>query len=401
MLEDKWSWKRFWMICLILLATALLSLYVFLNPRYEVGQRLLAVICGLMFAVFFTLYLEWNRLRQGIYHEKANNFVRIALFYTGAAVVTAAISYLPGSMRPVILAPAMMVLVLDPFAGLMCGGYFAVILCLTQTADVASLSCYLLLGMFGCVLVPFFQKKENKGWGCFMIFCTSFCLNALFSILGQGQVTLWSLLESLAGAAISCVGIALLFWLCNDRIKNSRELMLAHIIDEDYELVEMMRSYAKADYEHAKRVSLIAKGCAQRVGADPMLCETAGFYYRIGRLEGKPYVRNGVALARKRSFPPEVIQILAEYNGEEQLPSTLESALIHITDSVVAKFDILDKSTLSSSWNQDIIIYQTMNENSARGLYDRSGLGMNMFLLIRDYLVKEVPLYDSYHRKQQ
>ena len=36
-----------------------------------------------------------------------------------------------------------------------------------------------------------------------------------------------------------------------------------------------------------------------------------------------------------------------------------------------------------------MVIYQTLNEYSASGIYDQSGLGMNMFLKIREYLVNE------------
>ena len=66
---------------------------------------------------------------------------------------------------------------------------------------------------------------------------------------------------------------------------------------------------------------------------------------------------------------------------------------MHVVDSVVAKFDVLDKATLSSSWNQDILVYQTLNENSVSGMYDKSGFSMNMFLQIRDYLIKEAKLF--------
>lgn len=44
---------------------------------------------------------------------------------------------------------------------------------------------------------------------------------------------------------------------------------------------------------------------------------------------------------------------------------------------------------MASEWNQDMVIYQTLNEYSASGIYDQSGLGMNMFLKIREYLVNE------------
>ncbi len=401
MLEDRWSWKRFWMVVLILAATALTAFLALARGNHGTGERSLILLCSLMFAVFLVLYLEWNRIQQGIYQEKANNFKRIAYFYGAACALTVLTCYLPGELRPVILPPAMMTMALDPFTGLLCGGYFAALICLTLGEPVSALCAYLLIGMSGCVLAPYLQKKGHILWGCFMTFCATLGLLVTGSVLGEGSIWIRSFIWSLGSALLSCGGMALLFRLCNDKIEHSWEDTLKRIVRDDYELVETMRRYSRADYEHAWRVARIARGCALKIGADPGICEAAGLFYRIGRLEGKPYVRNGVALARKRGFPPEVIQILAEYNGEELLPSTLESALVHITDSVVAKFDILDKSTLSSSWNQDIIIYQTLNENSARGIYDRSGLGMNLFLLIRDYLIKEVPLYDSYHREQQ
>lgn len=43
---------------------------------------------------------------------------------------------------------------------------------------------------------------------------------------------------------------------------------------------------------------------------------------------------------------------------------------------------------MSSDWNQDMVIYQTLNEYSASGIYDSSGLSMNRFLQIRECLVK-------------
>ena len=100
-----------------------------------------------------------------------------------------------------------------------------------------------------------------------------------------------------------------------------------------------------------------------------------------------------MALAQADCFPPEVVSILAEYNGELRLPSTIESALVHIVDTLVTKFEILDKNTVSSTWNYEVVIYQAMNEKSSTGLYDESGLTMNQFLKIRDFFVKGEKLF--------
>ena len=133
----------------------------------------------------------------------------------------------------------------------------------------------------------------------------------------------------------------------------------------------------------------MAARLAAGIGADEKLARAGGFYYRIGKLEGEPFIENGVRIAQDNCFSQRLVTILAEYNGEKQLPSSIESAIVQISDMIVTKFDLLDKDTFSSTWNRDIVIYQTMNEKSADGLYDNSGLSMNQFLTIRELLVKE------------
>ena len=125
------------------------------------------------------------------------------------------------------------------------------------------------------------------------------------------------------------------------------------------------------------------------LGVDEKLARAGGFYYRVGKLEGEPFIENGVQLAQNNCFSERLVAILAEYNGVNRRPSFTESAIVQIADMIVTKFDLLDKDTFSSGWNREIVIYQTMNEKSAEGLYDESGLSMNQFLTIREALVKE------------
>ena len=91
-------------------------------------------------------------------------------------------------------------------------------------------------------------------------------------------------------------------------------------------------------------------------------------------------------------FPEKVIQIIAEYYGEEEKPSSPESALVHIVDALVIKLEKMKEGVGLSQWNKEMIIYQTLNEFSSSGIYDVSGLGMNQFLKIREYLTKEESL---------
>ena len=88
-------------------------------------------------------------------------------------------------------------------------------------------------------------------------------------------------------------------------------------------------------------------------------------------------------------FPEQLTNILYEYYGKLRKPQTPESALVHMVDALIVKLDHIKADVADSEWNHDILIIQLLNELSASGIYDESGLSMNHFLKIRDYLKKE------------
>jgi hypothetical protein len=76
-----------------------------------------------------------------------------------------------------------------------------------------------------------------------------------------------------------------------------------------------------------------------------------------------------------------------EYNGIMRRPTSRESAIIHMVDNVVTRLELINNDSMESSWNQDMVIYQILNELSQKGIYDNSGLSMNQYLKVRDFLV--------------
>ena len=61
-----------------------------------------------------------------------------------------------------------------------------------------------------------------------------------------------------------------------------------------------------------------------------------------------------------------------------------------MVDALLVKMEVLEKDVGMSKWNLEVLISQTLNEFSAAGLYDKSGLSMNQFLKTRDILNREV-----------
>lgn len=58
-----------------------------------------------------------------------------------------------------------------------------------------------------------------------------------------------------------------------------------------------------------------------------------------------------------------------------------------MVDNVITRIELMNEDSMNNSWNQNMVIYQTLNELSQKGIYDNSGLSMNQYLKVRDFLV--------------
>ena len=172
---------------------------------------------------------------------------------------------------------------------------------------------------------------------------------------------------------------------------NDREAVTAYemLLEEEYPVLADLRRYSMAEYQHGRKVSRLAEICGREIGAKDQTCAVGGLYYRVGKMVGPPEIENAVRLAINNCFPPDVIAILEEFEGKQRLPQSPESAIVHMVDALVTKIDLMDESMMSSTWNESMVIYQTLNDYSYQGFYDQAKLSMNQFLKIREKLVQE------------
>lgn len=390
---DRFVAKRYINIFLIFLVTVLYTvmLGVFRNLFWD--EIILYLCVGMIFFVLFVLALENNRSKDKLSGNRENSYHKICIGFTVAALLMAVSVYLPEFLKPALLAAVILTGLGNREIALCAGIYFDMILCLALETPVQEAAFCCLMTAFGCMFADTVRNKKKQIWCVLLIFSLSAMMPQIFYYLTyrelKNSIFFYGMIEGLCS-----VLFLLLFYY---RLANEKETeisdILDAILDESYPLTRELNIFSKAEYRHARRVSEKARECARAAGADEKVCAAAGFYYRIGILESGSMVANGIRIAQRECFPEKVIRIISEYNGEEALPSSVESAIVHMVDGLIKKMEVLSEQTsMSSEWNRDMVIYQTLNEFSAEGLYDRSGLSMNMFLKIREYLVKEESL---------
>ena len=241
----------------------------------------------------------------------------------------------------------------------------------------------------GVTFAGTFKEKKSGRMGFICMVCILFAAGLGAEFLNDYEMSGMDFAVAGAGAALNAVASWIFVPVVYRRKDKFREITCDKLLSPEHPVQKMMQSQSEKDYLHAQRVSMLCGKCAQFANIKVDVCMMGGMYYRIGRIYGRPYVANGVKIAMDHGFPPEVVDILSEYEGEYRLPSSVESAVVNIVDWVVTKLEAMEDKTFTSEWNKEMLIYNTLNEKSRSGIYDESGLSMNLFLKIREYLVKE------------
>ena len=388
MTENAFSAKRVGKLALLFFCSILFPAACGILHDVRIDHLIVWSFISLICFVCFALYAERQRLQGEMSRGISNDYSLLTFIYL-VCLLGACI----GSLLPAFAAPVMAISVLCNGAfqtkmGSALAVYFCLLCALFSEGGEYEVTAYVMLALICLFLTELFMEQGLRLWTGILVVCLSIVIPVCGNYLTDHVLAIRTVGFSFAGSMLTLSVLTLVPKL-RSREHVAEEVSLDTIMDDHYHLRREIERYSTVDYNHALRTSRVAAKLAAGVGADEKLARAGGFYYRIGKLEGEPFVENGVRIAQDNCFSKRLVAILEEYNGQKRLPGSIESAIVQISDMIVTKFDLLDKDTFSSSWNRDIVIYQSMNEKSAEGLYDNSGLTMNQFLTIRELLIKE------------
>ena len=393
-IENNISKKRLGYVIAIVILFLLGVSFMAYQSELLLDELLCLMTINLVFLLVLVIALMKKRTRHLLPVGDATSYSSIFIMLLLAWIFIIASSYLPDYFAPVMLIGVFLTTVLDDVMALSLNIYFIVIQCVTCGLSVNVFYCYCILAMLGILLSGYLT--DGRRVESFYIFIIYFLVNMLIPIVFyyiayleiHGKIFFYATMNGLC----NCVVIMIFYSIISERTKESATTNYLKFIDEEYPLVDDIKKFSMAEFRHARRVSHLAAFCASAIGANADCAACAGFYYRLGKMEGEPEIDNALKLANNHCFPTDVMEIMEEYGGVLRLPQSPESAIVHMVDTLVTKIELLDKDTMSSTWNQDMVIYQTLNELSQKGFYDESKMSINQFLTIREKLVQEESL---------
>ena len=373
----------------IVLTTFALAAMLSVRSHLYPDEWLCMLFLTLLYLMISIFELEYERRRKGISANTKTTFIRLSSVYAACCLITFGISFLPEFYRPVMITVILLSAVSNSMIAMTMGLFFDLLLALTVGGSFYALAGYMTLTVLGAVLSHALREKNFRIYLTLLSFCSGILIQELFDYLSAKEINSVTLLYAFACALITAFCSQFVFVWLSKSADHEIDNHLFDLVAEDYSEVKALKDFSMAEYEHAHKVSDIACRCAAHVGYRAPLCLAGGFYYRMGRWIGEPFIKNAVEKAESLCFPEDLTRILSEYYGEEQLPSSPESALVHMVDAIVIRLEAMEKDVGKSAWNRDMVIYQALNEFSASGIYDQSGVSMNQFLKIREFLAEE------------
>lgn len=389
MIEEKISKYRVWpiigMISSVIAATGVLC---YLN-KLEIDQIICLSFLVISFVPLIVMELIFQRRREMIGNNNQTNYKRVLFGFILTSIILVGISFMPEYFRPVIILPILMSAFSNDLLGLITGIFYTIILSLTTGGNIYELLAYMMLVLVGGMLSKMLKHVEYRLLIGMIYLFSSVLFPNIFYYFTHEEIAFENLALGIGNGFVVAVYVIAFYPNIREKTVREKHYYYGDILADDFVQVREIREYAPADYAHARKVSELAYKYALKLDLDADLAAAAGFYYRLGKWQGDPPIEKGVLKAQELCFPEALIQILKEYNATDELPSTPESALVHMIDSILVKMELLDKNVGTSQWNREVLINQALNEFSSAGYYDKSGLSINTFINIRTWLTRE------------
>jgi hypothetical protein len=391
--KEKVNLYRMLAVVVMIFATLVVTFVLCYMNHLYLDEILCLLFLDLIFILTYVFEMEYERKKDRLSDNSQTTYIRLVAVYVICCILMFGMAYMPEFFRPVMILPILICSVSNPVMALSVGLFFDIILALTAGGSFYALVCYVALTLIGGVAAQALAEKRFRIKLAFLCLFANLMVPDILYYLCYNDTEIQAVFWGLGNGVVTAfIAIFIFPWLW----KNARREVdnrLLDITSVDYSEVKALKDFSLSEYKHAVHVSNVAYLCAKSIGLDKNVCLAAGFYYRMGQWLGEPCVQNGVDKAIALCFPESVIRILSEYYGEDKLPSTPESALVHMVDALVVRIGAEKKKSKKEQFDSELLIYTSLNEFSSSGIYDKSGMSMNLYIKIRAFLAKEELLH--------
>lgn len=176
-------------------------------------------------------------------------------------------------------------------------------------------------------------------------------------------------------------------------IHKYREVYL-EINDPECPLLVELKKKSIASYYRSVHTAYLCERTAARLGLDTTLCKLGGYYFRLEEFsedEGIPALQ---LFEEKYRFPPRVLALLQECNGDMAKIQSREAVIVLLADEMIKSLTYLFEKDKKAQIDYRQLVDKIMDKKVRGGMFRHCNLSFAEYDEVRSILIGEKLYYD-------
>ena len=331
-------------ICIGIMLTSILGLVFgcLLYKDYKMQNEMI-IIC--VYGILLTMFYLWILLQKSdSSHLKAQGFPFLIIFYHvfNLAILILGMN-LPAVYRPICAVPMLLTILFGIKTGLASMVLYSVVTVLFGLDPVEAVLLYLIFGVAGSFIVVTFKNTIKLIIGSIGLIAVYAVFYSGLNYYTYGEYLISDLIVGLIGGTIQIAVFLCFFPFVAKTLQFNLNKKLAIICEESFKPLKELKDRASDVYDHSRIVAKLAEHAATAIGVNIKLVKAGALYHEIGQGLGGNYIKKGIDICEENNIPEEVVNLLREHNINVSKPSTKESAIVMLSDTIISTIDGLKK----------------------------------------------------------
>jgi putative nucleotidyltransferase with HDIG domain len=333
------------------------------------NERYVVVIIASLFFLLFLYIISINNTK----------IIEIFFLYHIVLIGSILISFLPYQNRPYMLIPMLIALYYGIEKGIAASALILSAITFILGNDMEYFYATALISMISVLFAANIKNKlKSVIYGIIYIFLT-FYINGIFQYYYTEKFDSDLALKSMVSVAISIIGIYL-FVLIKEPFN------IKKFIKKDSKPLLFIKQKSNPLYLHSVEVGDLAYNAAKKLNCNKDLALLGGLMHDIGKTTDNNYIKEGLKLANTYHLPKRVKEMIVEHNIKYRLPSSKESAIVMLSDSVVTSIEYVKSKDKFVS--EQKVINNVFNVRVFDGSLLKSGLTLKEINIIKNEFIE-------------
>lgn len=360
-------------------------------------EELLCNVVMVMLGTGIVIFALVSSEVYGLYfYESRGDYGTFILFYLLGLVLALVFPLMPVAGWPFLVIFVVLSLFSNSISGLAAGSVCLMLaVTLGNTGSCREFLLYFFSGLVGVMVFSRLDEGFKVGIPIFIsLVCLVVCLSANTVLFEQERISISQFTFIAINLMINLVLLLIILKIFSNNVIHKYEEKYMDLNDPECPLLVQLKEMSKDEYFHAIHTAYLSDKIARRLGLDPMIVKSCGYYHRIGLLKGENTWENVEEICKQYHFPPEARTILREYIDPAQDMLSKETIVILFADAIVSSiYDIFSKDS-NAEVDYEQIIETVYRRKMSSGELLKSEISIGQLREMRKIFSEEKLYYD-------